>query len=126
MMDFLNSLEELKFSIWVREAPSIWAFPTFLLLHTLGMSIVAGLSAMLDMVLLGFWPKVPIKPLERLYPLMWTGFWINLVTGTVLLMADATTKLANWDLRPSSYPPSTFATPSPTSWRRCRRQAIRR
>ena len=95
MMDFLTALEQLRFSIWVRESGSIWAFPTFLFLHTLGMSMVAGGSAAIDLVLLGFWPKTPIKPLERLYPLMWLGFWINAVTGTVLTMADASTRLTN-------------------------------
>jgi hypothetical protein len=97
MMNFLTALEELRFSMWVRESGSIWAFPTFLFLHTLGMSIVAGGSAVIDLVLLGFWPKAPVQPLERLFPLIWCGFWINAVTGTVLLIADATTKLTNWD-----------------------------
>jgi hypothetical protein len=97
MTDFLGTLDHMKFSVWVMQSNSIWSFPTFLFLHTLGMSIVAGLSAMIDLVLLGFWPKMPIKPLERLYPLMWIGFWINAVTGTVMLIADATAKLTNWD-----------------------------
>jgi hypothetical protein len=96
-MQFLSFLEQMPFSIWVRESSSIWAFPTFLVLHTIGMAIVAGSSAVTSLVLLGFWPKMPIKPLERLYPLMWTGFWLNAVTGTVLLIADATTKMTNWD-----------------------------
>ena len=59
MLEFLTKLEALQFSTWVRESGSIWAFPTFLVLHTIGMSIVAGLSAMIDLVLLGFWPKMP-------------------------------------------------------------------
>jgi hypothetical protein len=97
-MNFLNTLENFPFSIWVRESSSIWAFPTFLVMHTIGMAIVAGLSAMTSMALLGFWPKrLPLSPLERLYPLIWFGFWINLVTGTVLLVADASTKMTNWD-----------------------------
>ena len=96
-MDFLIALEQLRFSTWVRESGSIWAFPTFLFLHTLGMAMVAGGNAVIDLVLLGFWPKTPVKPLERLFPLIWWGFWINAVTGTVLLIADATTKLTNWD-----------------------------
>ena len=96
-MNFLNTLEQMPFSIWVRESSSIWAFPTFLVVHTIGMSIVAGLSAMLSMAVLGFWPKIPLRPLERLYPLIWIGFWVNAATGTVLLIADATTKLTNWD-----------------------------
>jgi hypothetical protein len=97
MMQFLMALEELRFSTWVRESGSIWAFPTFLFLHTLGMSIVAGGSAAIALVLLGVWPKAPIKPLERLFPLIWWGFGLNAITGTVLLIADATTKLTNWD-----------------------------
>ena len=62
MIEFLGKLENLQFSIWVRESGSVWAFPTILLLHTLGMSIVAGLSGIMDIVLLGFWPSVPVNP----------------------------------------------------------------
>ena len=83
-MNFLLWLESLKFCVWVRESDSIWAFPMFLFMHTLGMSMIAGVSGVVDIAILGFWPRIPIKPLERLYPLMWTGFWINAVTGTVL------------------------------------------
>src|ERR1700704_328009 len=97
MLDFLARLEALDFSTWVRESGSIWAFPTILFMHTLGMSIVAGGNAVIDLVLLGFWPKTPVKPLERFYPLLLAGVWINAVTGTILLIADATTKLTNWD-----------------------------
>lgn len=97
MMDFLAALENLRFSIWVRESGSLWAFPMILFTHTLGMSIVAGGSSVIDLALLGIWPKVALKPLERMYPLLWTGFWINAVTGSMLLVADATTKMTNWD-----------------------------
>ena len=37
-MNFLNTLEQMPFSIWVRESSSIWAFPTFLVVHTIGRS----------------------------------------------------------------------------------------
>ena len=97
MIEFLNTLENMPFSIWVRESGSVWAFPTILLLHTLGMSIVAGLSGIMDIVLLGFWPSVPVKPLERLFPMIWIGFVLNAITGTILLIADASTKLRNPD-----------------------------
>jgi hypothetical protein len=96
-VEFLNTLENFPFSIWVRESSSIWAFPTFLVMHTIGMAIVAGVSGMIDLALLGVLPKMPLKPLERLYPTMWVGFVINLITGTALLIADATTRLTNWD-----------------------------
>ena len=53
---------------------------------------------MMDLALLGCWPTAaPIKPLERLYPAIWMGFWVNLVTGSVLLVAEATKRLTNPD-----------------------------
>lgn len=97
MTDFLSYLDHLRFSVWVMQSNSIWSFPMFLFLHTMGMSIVAGLSALISLVLLGFWPKLPIRPLERVYTWIWIGFWINAVTGTVMMIADATAKLTNWD-----------------------------
>ena len=97
MHQFLVFIENLGFSQWVKNAPTIWAFPTILIVHTLGMSIVAGVSAMLSLMLLGFWPAVPMKPFARAFPLLWFGFGINAITGTMMLMADATTKLTTLD-----------------------------
>jgi|HubBroStandDraft_4_1064222.scaffolds.fasta_scaffold521600_1 hypothetical protein len=94
-MNFLLKLEQIPFCVWLRESDSVWAFPMFLFLHTLSMSIVAGLSATLDLVFLGFWPKLPTSPLERLYGPIWLGFWISTVTGVALTVADATTRLTN-------------------------------
>lgn len=98
MLDFFHWLEQTPLSLWIRESGTVWSFPTILLLHTLGMSVVAGGNAMLDLALLGFWPaKMPIKPLEKYFPLVWAGFCLNAVTGTLLLIADATTKMTNPD-----------------------------
>src|ERR1700691_3601831 len=97
MHAFLDFLENLAFSQWVKNAPTIWAFPTILIVHTLGMSIVAGVSAIISLVVLGFWPAVPRKPFARAFPLLWFGFGINAVTGTMMLIADATTKLTMLD-----------------------------
>jgi len=58
---------------------------------------VAGLSAMIDLRLLGIASVVPIKPMEKLFPIMWWGFGLNAVTGTILIMQDAVAKLNNWD-----------------------------
>jgi hypothetical protein len=96
-MHFLEFLENLAFSQWVKNAPTIWAFPTILVLHTIGMGIVAGGSAMLSLMILGFWPAVPMKPFVRVFPYMWAAFWLNAVTGTMMLIADATTKLTMLD-----------------------------
>ena len=97
-MEFLSWLESLSYSTWVRESPSLWAFPALLFVHTLGMSLVAGGSAVISMALLGFWPKTALKPLERLYPVMWFGFWINLFTGVSIFLKDASIYGRNFDL----------------------------
>lgn len=92
-MRFLSWIESWAFCTWVRESGSVWSEPMLLFLHTLGMSLIAGVSAAIDLAFLGFWPRISLKPLEKLYPVMWTGFWINAATGAVLLLADATTKI---------------------------------
>ena len=97
MHEFLVFLEEMQFSQWVRESGSLWSFPTILVVHTIGMGIVAGGSAMIDLIVLGFWPNVPIKPFARLFPVLWVAFGVQAVTGSMMLVADATTKLVNPD-----------------------------
>jgi hypothetical protein len=89
-MAFLEWLESLSYATWVRESPSLLAFPSLLFVHTLGMALVAGGSAVIAMALLGIWPRTSIKPLERLYPVMWFGFWINLFSGVSIFIKDAT------------------------------------
>jgi hypothetical protein len=97
MKELLVSLEQSGLGSWVRDAPTIWAFPTILFLHTLGMAIVAGGSAMLSLMVLGFWPAAPMKPFARMFPWLWVAFGVNAVTGTMMLVADATNKLTSLD-----------------------------
>jgi hypothetical protein len=98
MYDFLVRVEGLSFSTWVRESGSIWAFPMLLFLHTLGMSVVAGGAAIIDFAVLGLWPRTaPIRPLERFYPLLWFGFWMNTITGISIFMKDASVYARNPD-----------------------------
>ena len=89
MIDFLRWIASLSFSVWMG-SDSLWAFPTFLYLHTLGMSILAGSAAIISFALLGLWPTTaPLKPLERFYSLLWFGFGLQAVTGSALFMKDA-------------------------------------
>jgi hypothetical protein len=97
MTAFFDFLENMAFSRWVHEAPTIWAFPMILFVHTLGMSIVAGGSTMINLIVLGFWPAVPVRPFVRLFPVLWIAFGVNAVTGTMMLVADAKAKLTTPD-----------------------------
>jgi hypothetical protein len=94
-MGFLETIEQLPFSVWVSESTSKLAYPTILWLHVMGMGVVAGISAVISLRLLGVSPKTAVQPLERLYPLIWVGFWVNAATGTALLMASATKRMVD-------------------------------
>ena len=96
-MEFLKALETSGFSVWVRESGSLWSFPGILLVHTYGMGIMVGVILAVDLSILGFVPALPLAPLQKFFPLVWTAFWLNAITGTILLAADATTKLTNPD-----------------------------
>jgi hypothetical protein len=67
-MDFLLRLEQSGLATWIREGGSIWSYPTILFGHTLGLATLAGLSASIDLRILGFGTQIPLAPLRRLYP----------------------------------------------------------
>jgi hypothetical protein len=94
-MPFLQWLERLSLSTWIREGGSMWGYPTILFLHTVGLGFLAGLSVAMALRILGVASRLPLTPFEKFYPLMWAGFWVNAISGILLLMADATTKAIN-------------------------------
>jgi hypothetical protein len=94
-MSFLSSLENSAFAAWVRESSSLWAYPTILFLHTVGLGFLVGLNAAIDLRILGVARRIPLAPMEAFYKIMWAAFWVNALSGTALLVADATTKLMN-------------------------------
>jgi hypothetical protein len=96
-MEFLQTLENSSFSQWVTSSQSLWSFPTILLLHTYGMGTLVGIAAGMDLRILGFAPAIPLAPLKKFFPVVWAAFWVNAITGTMLLVADATTKMTNPD-----------------------------
>src|SRR6185503_20107551 len=94
-MDFLARLEQSGFSTWVRESPSVWAYPTILFLHTVGLGFLVGASMVIDLRVLGFSRALPLEPMKRFVAVMWFGFWVNALSGIVLVMIDATNLLMN-------------------------------
>jgi hypothetical protein len=92
VIDFAKWLEASALGVWTRESPSIWAYPTVLTLHTVGLGVLVGANAVIDFRLLGFAPRLPIPSLAPLYRFMWAGFAINAVSGVMLFASDATAK----------------------------------
>lgn len=94
-MNVLQSLEQSGLMVWVRESGSLLGYPTILFMHTLGLATVAGVSAGLALRLLGFAPGVPLSSMTKFFTLLWVAVVVTVVAGTLLLAADATTKLAS-------------------------------
>jgi hypothetical protein len=88
----LSTIESSGFSSWLRESGSIWAYPTVLTLHTIGLGVLVGGHWVVSLRLLGQGRDIPLATFARLFTYMWIGFWVNLITGFMLLAADATTK----------------------------------
>lgn len=94
-MSFLLWLEQTGLSVWIRETPSLWAFPFILFLHTLGLGVVAGISVAMNVWLLGFADRYPMAPMKPFFPVVWLGFAVNLVSGILLLVAYPTKALTD-------------------------------
>jgi len=92
MMKLMWALEDSAFAQWVAGAPTIWAYPSILTFHTVGMGIVVGACIVMDLRLLGVGPDVPVERLKVLFRPLWYGFWLNAVTGVVLFIAHAAEK----------------------------------
>ena len=76
----------------MRESPSVWAFPTILTLHTTGMAILVGASWLLDLRLLGISSRsTPLAAYRWVFPAITFGLIVNLVTGVLLFIKNATT-----------------------------------
>jgi hypothetical protein len=120
-MEFLQWIENTSLATWVRESPSIFAFPSILLLHTVGMALCVGVNAGLNLRILGFAPEIKVAPLERFFPVLWFGFVMNAITGTILVIQDAVSKLRN----PDFYVKMVFIAIALVALRQLRRRVFR-
>lgn len=92
---FLGWVESTALSQWVVGSPSIFAFPGILVLHAIGMGFAAGISAALDLRILGVARGLPLAEMRRFLPMLWFGFWLNAVSGVLLLIGYPTKALTN-------------------------------
>ena len=62
-----------------------------LTLHTAGMAVLVGTSWVLDLRLLGINRRVPLSAYRWVFPVVAIGLFVNVVTGVMLFMKNATT-----------------------------------
>ena len=88
MLSLLDVIAESGWAVFVREANTVWGYPTVLVLHTFGMVFVVGISVALALRTIGYASEIPAASLRKYVPLMWAGFCLNLLSGTVLFLID--------------------------------------
>jgi len=96
MEEFLLRLQESDFGVWVSSAPTIFAYPTILMLHTVGLAMIVGPAWVLDVRLLGYGARLPVEALRGAFRIMWLGFFINASTGIALFISEADDKGMKW------------------------------
>ena len=87
----LEWLESLSLAVWLRESVSIWAYPTVLTLHTMGLSVLVGASGVLDLRLLGVSRSIPLSAFRWVSTAVAIGLTVNLITGALLFIKDPLT-----------------------------------
>ena len=83
-MAFLDLLSNNSAITWVRESSSQLGYTLYLAFHTIGMVALVGPSLIIAARVLGLAPQLPIKPMAAFRPIMQVGFWITMITGSVL------------------------------------------
>ena len=95
MRGLLLQLEQSALGEIVRTS-SLWTYPIVNLLHIFGISTLFGAAVIVDLRLMGVWPRVPIGSVARIaVPMAKTGFVLAASTGVALLAATATEYVGN-------------------------------
>lgn len=83
-----EALESTRLALWVGE--SLWGYPFMLGMHIVGLAVVVGLFAMLDLRILGIIGGLSFAAFRQLYGLAWIGLAINALSGFALFSSQAT------------------------------------
>jgi hypothetical protein len=97
MTPLLDALENTWLSTTLRDSPNVFLYPTILAFHTLGLAFFVGLSSAIALRILGVAPGLPLAPFRKFYPVMWIGFFLNAVSGLLLLVIEPTKFLTMFD-----------------------------
>jgi len=93
MTHVLEWLEGTQFSALVRT--ELWGWPLALTLHALGTALVIGFVLIIGLRLLGLFELIPYTSLNRLFPVIWAGLGLQLLSGFTLWMTKPTQYVAD-------------------------------
>jgi hypothetical protein len=90
MYEVMAWLEGSAFAETLR-GMGIWTFGVINLIHILGISLLFGSIALLDLRLVGFWQSIPIATVARpTVPLAAIGFLLAIPAGVMMLSFNTT------------------------------------
>jgi len=92
-MALLSWLEQTALAQYVQENPV--GYPLVLTAHAVGMAVLAGIVLMINFRILGFARNAPLHYFRSLLKLALLGFILNVVSGAMLFIADASTHATN-------------------------------
>ena len=96
MDPFLAFVEHSDLSEFIRGSDSLLAFPTIITLHAVGMGLLAGGSAAIDLRILGVSKRLSVRLLAR-HLLPWSLATLLLIvpTGVMMFASEATDLVDN-------------------------------
>ena len=98
-MAVLQWIQDLPISAAIAESDSLWwGYAWWLFVHAVGMGLTAGIGFVVCLRLLGVGRQMPLSALGVLFRLFWIGFYLNLLSGAILFMTDATGIARVWEL----------------------------
>jgi hypothetical protein len=86
-MAFLEWLQSTWVGVLVAE--SLWGYPLFETIHSLGMAMLIGSLGLINLRVLGYKSELPLFQMQQLLPLAWLGFTLNALSGSLLFTSDA-------------------------------------
>jgi len=86
IVDFATWIKATKLSAFVVHSP--WVWPAAETVHFIGLAMLIGVIALMDLRLLGLAKRLPFAPLHRLLPWAIAGFVLCLMTGTVFFAGE--------------------------------------
>jgi hypothetical protein len=93
VFEILAAVETSALSEWIRG--DIWAFPVILVFHTIGLAFLVGVNVAVGARILGGAARVPLASLEPYFLVAWIGFWLNAVSGVLLLIGYPAKAITN-------------------------------
>jgi len=98
-MELLAWIKNLPFSTAIAASDSIWwGYAWWLFVHAVGMGLTAGIAFIVCLRVLGVGRQIPLSSFRILFRVFWMGFYVNLLSGVILFMTDATGIARVWEL----------------------------